>query len=82
GLYERLQEHNKIQEEFITIAAHELRNPVQPILGLSQILLSKKGNIEQYKELLNVIIRNANRLRILTENILDATKLIGYPIRI
>ena len=52
-----------------------MRNPVQPILGLSQILLSKKGNIEQYKELLNVIIRNAKRLRMLTENILDATKI-------
>ena len=62
-LYEQLQEHNKAQEEFISIAAHELRNPVQPILGLSQILLSKKGNIEQHKELLNVIIRNAKRLR-------------------
>ena len=81
GLYERLQEHNKIQEEFITIAAHELRNPVQPILGLSQILLSKKGNIEQYKELLNVIIRNAKRLRILTENILDATKLESQSLK-
>ncbi len=62
-LYERLQEHNKIQEEFISVAAHELRNPIQPILGLSEILLSKKGNIKQDKELLNVIIRNAKRLR-------------------
>ena len=81
-LYEQLQEHNKIQEEFISIAAHELRNPVQPILGLSQILLSKKGNIEQHKELLNVIMRNAKRLRMLTENILDATKIESRSLKV
>jgi signal transduction histidine kinase len=61
-LYERLQEHDKIQNEFISIAADELRTPIQPILGLSEILLCKKGNIEQDKELLNIIIRNAKRL--------------------
>ena len=74
-LYKRLQEHYKIQKEFITIAAHELRTPIQPILGLSEILLCKKGSVEQEKELLNVIIRNAKRLRKLTENILDVTKI-------
>ena len=74
-LYERLQEHYKIQKEFISVAAHELRTPIQPILGLSEILLCKKGSIEQDKELLNVIIRNAKRLRKLTENILDVTKI-------
>ena len=45
----RLQEHNKIHEEFIIVAANELRYSVQPILALSEFLLSKKGNIEQYK---------------------------------
>ncbi len=74
-LYERFQEHDRIQKEFIIIAAHELRTPIQPILGLSEILLSKKVNREYEKELLNVIIRNAKRLHKLTENILDTTKI-------
>ena len=74
-LYEQLKIHSKMQKEFITIAAHELRTPIQPILGLSEILLCKKGSVEQEKELLNVIIRNAKRLRKLTENILDVTKI-------
>ena len=56
------------------MAAHELRTPVQPILGLSQLLLSKTGSIEQYSELLNSINRNAKRLN-LSEDILDATKI-------
>jgi two-component system sensor histidine kinase VicK len=81
-LYERLQERDKIQNEFISIAAHELRTPIQPILGLSEILLCKKGNIKQNKELLNVIIRNAKRLSKLTENILDATKIESQLLKV
>jgi two-component system sensor histidine kinase VicK len=46
-LYDRLKINDKTQKEFINIAAHELRTPVQPILGLSEVLLSKKGDIEQ-----------------------------------
>ena len=74
-LYEQVQEHSKIQKEFICIAAHELRAPIQPILGLSEILLSSKANIEQDKECLNVIIRNAKRLQKLTGNLLDVTNM-------
>ncbi|HEX5892514.1 MAG TPA: hypothetical protein VFY41_06605, partial [Nitrososphaeraceae archaeon] len=47
-LYEQLKIHDKMQKEFINIAAHELRTPIQPILGLSEVLSSKTGRIEQY----------------------------------
>jgi two-component system, OmpR family, sensor histidine kinase VicK len=76
-LYEQLKVHDKMQKEFIDIAAHELRTPIQPILGLSQVLQSKiknNNNIE-YQELLDPIVRNAKRLQWLTENILDVTKI-------
>jgi phospho-acceptor domain-containing protein len=72
---ERLKIHDRMQREFINIAAHELRTPIQPILGLSQILLSKTGSIDQYTEFLDVINRNAKRLNRLTDDILDATKI-------
>ena len=71
----RLEINDKMQREFINVAAHELRTPIQPILGLSQILHSREGNIEEYKDFLNVILRNANRLHRLTEDILDVTKI-------
>ena len=45
-LCEQLKVHDKMQTEFINIAAHELRTPIQPIIGLAQILRSKKENIE------------------------------------
>jgi two-component system, OmpR family, sensor histidine kinase VicK len=73
--HEQLKLHSKAQKEFINVAAHELRTPIQPILGLSQLLLSKSGSIEQYNELLSIINRNAKRLNRLSDDILDATKI-------
>jgi signal transduction histidine kinase len=70
-----LKVHDKMQKEFINIAAHELRTPIQPILGLAEVLSSKRGRIEQYNELIDAIIRNAKRLQRLTEDILDVTKI-------
>jgi signal transduction histidine kinase len=72
---EHLKVHDKMQKEFINIAAHELRTPIQPILGLAEVLSSKRGRIEQYNELIDAIIRNAKRLQRLTEDILDVTKI-------
>ena len=63
-----------MQEEFINIAAHELRTPIQPILGLSQMLRLKLKNSENIG-FLDIIIRNANRLQRLTEDILDVQKI-------
>ena len=73
-LYEQLKKHDKMQKEFIDIAAHELRTPIQPIIGLSEVVLSNTKDTEQAK-LLEVINRNAKRLQRLTEDILDVTKI-------
>jgi signal transduction histidine kinase len=72
---EQLKIRDKMQKEFINIAAHELRTPIQPILGLAEVLSSKRGRIEQYNELIDAIVRNAKRLQRLTEDILDVTKI-------
>lgn len=79
-LYEKLKLHDKMQKEFINVAAHELRTPVQPILGLSEVLLSKKGNIEDYFDLVSAINRNAKRLQHLTEDILDVTRIESHTL--
>ena len=72
--YEKLKEADKAQKEFINVAAHELRTPIQPVLGLSDILRSKIKDSKQ-RELLEVITRNAKRLQRLSEDILDVTKI-------
>jgi two-component system sensor histidine kinase VicK len=63
-----------MQKEFINVATHELRTPIQPILGLSEVLQSKIRDNEQ-RQLVDVISRNAKRLQRLTEDTLDATKI-------
>jgi len=86
-LYEQLKIHDKMQREFIDVAAHELRTPIQPILGLTQVLQSamKKDNNAsniRYQELLDPIVRNVKRLQQLTEDILDVTKIESQSLQL
>jgi signal transduction histidine kinase len=74
-MYEQLKIHDKMQKEFINIAVHELRTPIQPILGLANVVSSKIKEDEQLGQLLDVINRNAKRLQRLTEDILDVTRI-------
>ena len=78
-LYEQLKAFSMMQKDFINIAAHELRTPIQPILGLSQVLSEKVHGEE--RGYVDVIIRNAKRLQRLTEDILDATKIESQVLR-
>jgi signal transduction histidine kinase len=73
--YEKIKESEKMKDEFINIAAHELRTPIQPILALSIFLSDRKGAIEEYKEHINIITKNSKRLQKLAEEILDAAKI-------
>jgi signal transduction histidine kinase len=82
-LNEELKRTETMQKEFIDVAAHELRNPIQPILALSDILQSKEdGDIKQYRELLNVINRSAKKLQRLTEDILDVSKIESQTLKL
>ena len=74
-LYQKLKEADKIKDEFINVAAHELRTPIQPILGLADVLRYKLQHGKLENEYLDVIIRNAKRLQRLSEDILDITKI-------
>jgi len=68
----KLEEKEKMKEEFLSIAAHELRTPLQPILFCADSALAGDMN---HKEALQVILNQANRLRKLSSDILDVTKL-------
>jgi two-component system sensor histidine kinase VicK len=79
--YERLKEIQKMQKEFINVPAHELRTPIQPILGLSEVLQAKIKDTEQ-RQLLDTITRNAKRLQRLTEDILDVTRIESQSLKL
>jgi signal transduction histidine kinase len=78
--YEKLKQSDKMKDEFVNIAAHELRTPIQPILGLSEIMRPKVNSEDQVY--VDVIVRNAKRLQRLTEEILDVTKIESQSLRI
>jgi signal transduction histidine kinase len=69
-----------MKDEFVNIAAHELRTPIQPILGLSEIIRPKVNAID--REYVDVIVRNAKRLHRLTEEILDVTKIESQSLKL
>jgi signal transduction histidine kinase len=78
---EQLKVHDKMQKEFINVASHELRTPIQPILGLSEVLHAKIKDTEQ-RQLLDTITRNAKRLQRLTDDILDVTKIESRSLKL
>jgi two-component system sensor histidine kinase VicK len=85
---EKLQEADKVQREFINIAAHELRTPIVPILNLSELLYSnvkeRQPELQQKEmlEMLEIILRNANKLHHLTEDILDVTRIESHTLKL
>jgi two-component system, OmpR family, sensor histidine kinase VicK len=82
--HEKLKMHDKMQKEFINVAAHELRTPIQPILGLLGLLRSKKDDIKKQdlNNSLNLLMRNAQRLKRLSEDILDVTKIESQSLKL
>lgn len=92
---ELLGAQDKMQREFINVAAHELRTPIVPILGFSEVLYSKvkelrqKENkqeeleqLQEQEEMLEIILRNADRLHQLTEDILDVTRIESQTLKL
>ncbi|HEV8387838.1 MAG TPA: ATP-binding protein [Nitrososphaera sp.] len=89
---EQLKVHDKMQAEFINIAAHELRTPVQPIKGVAEMarLMAQEkhgskaidGKVELDIEEVDMLYRNASRLEKLTENILDVTRIESQSLRL
>jgi C4-dicarboxylate-specific signal transduction histidine kinase len=78
---DQLKVHDKMQKEFINVAAHELRTPIQPILGLTEFVYSKITDTNQ-RELLTAVIRNVKRLQQLTEDILDVTRIESKSLKL
>jgi K+-sensing histidine kinase KdpD len=76
-LTEKVKAHDKMQEEFINVAAHELRTPIQPILGMADYLYKSADITQDKKELIAIISKNARRLKRLSNDILDISKIEG-----
>ena len=85
--YEKLKAYSKMQKEFINNAAHELRTPIQPILGITEILrfggeLDEIGGKQKLNESLDIILRNARRLSELADNVLSVSLIESQSLKL
>jgi signal transduction histidine kinase len=75
---EKLKAENSKLQLFINIAAHELRTPIMPIVGYSEILQEEIGERKEIKG----IIYNAKRLDQLAGNILEGAKIENQTLQL
>jgi signal transduction histidine kinase len=81
--YVQLRTHSAMQQEFINIAAHELRTPITPILGMTDMMESafkNKSEIVLGRNEFDIISRNARRLERLSIDILDTTRIESHAL--
>jgi signal transduction histidine kinase len=90
-LYERARESDRIKDEFVNVAAHELRNPIMPILSGADLIADAVANIngpltkdEKSQLIFNVqlIVRNASKLLRLSEDILQVSRIESGTFRL
>jgi two-component system, OmpR family, sensor histidine kinase VicK len=74
-LNEQLKAHSMMQNEFINIAAHELRTPAQSILGYSELAITSNELPAEVRDMLNPLYNNALRLAKLVDDVLSITKI-------
>jgi signal transduction histidine kinase len=67
-----LEKLNEMQNEFVNVAAHELRTPAQAIMGYSEML---EKSLERNRSYEKAIDRNAQKLFNLTSNLLDVARI-------
>ena len=76
---EELKVHDKMQKEFINIASHEIKTPLQAILSASQLLQMYP---ERQHKFASAIQRNAIRLQRLSNDILDVAKIESRSLKL
>ncbi len=76
---EELKVHDKMQKEFINIASHEIKTPLQAIISASQLLQMYP---ERQKKFASAIQRNALRLQRLSNDILDVAKIESRSLKL
>jgi signal transduction histidine kinase len=75
---EKLKINEKMQKEFINVAAHELRTPIQPLIMSIELMKCSFPNDER----ISIILRSAERLQKLANDILDVTRIEGNTLRL
>ncbi|MFQ4146971.1 PAS domain S-box protein [Chlorogloeopsis sp. ULAP02] len=67
---------NRIKDEFLAVLSHELRSPLNPILGWTKLLRSRKFDQDATDRALETIERNAKLQTQLIEDLLDVSRIL------
>jgi two-component system CheB/CheR fusion protein len=74
GLQEAAEAANRRQEEFLSMLAHELRNPLAPIATAADLLGKIKDSNPQIPKLHAIISRQVKHMTRLVDDLLDASR--------
>lgn len=75
-LYREAQQANRIKDEFLAVLSHELRSPLNPILGWAKLLQDRKLDEATTVTALAAIERNAKLQAELIEDLLDVSRIL------
>jgi signal transduction histidine kinase/ActR/RegA family two-component response regulator len=67
---------NRIKDEFLAVLSHELRSPLNPILGWSKLLQTRQLEPQAIKRALETIERNAKLQTQLIDDLLDVSRIL------
>jgi PAS domain S-box-containing protein len=73
---EEAETANRIKDEFLAVLSHELRSPLNPILGWSRLLQTQKLDEQKTRQALATIERNAKLQTQLIEDLLDVSRIL------
>jgi signal transduction histidine kinase len=81
---EKSKHDNKIQDQFVNIAAHELRSPAQSIVGYTELMLMdpEYKQVDKKEGYLDAIYRNSLRLSSLTNELLDVSRIENQTLQL